>query len=188
MNNKHVALLLMAMCVLGTLALAQKLNQSLTEAKTAKEDATIAHQQAINTFNVRKSQVDTLRQETTGLRDFLKAWESKLKETDDENKAAMAFDRVMKRSGQGLLKKNSKSTMHDIKDNKFITKRYQTVVAMEGDYVPALTLLASLEKDMPASRVSAYTISKGSRNDEVKFSFTLDTPVLAPPADPAATK
>lgn len=121
------------------------------------------------------------------MRDYLDTWRAKLRETDDESKARNAFQRIIKQSGQGLITKKNTGKLEEIKDQIFLTRHYQSVVAMESGYVEAMTFLAQLETQLPASRLVSYSISKGTRGDDVKFNFTMDTPVASPAPEGATS-
>lgn len=190
MNQKHLSALLLVVSILVAMMLSQKLNQRLEDANQVRMDAEFALSQERNTYNQRNIAVETMKQDSVAMREYLGAWLPKLKDTDDETKANNAFSRVMKQAGQQLIPRKNTSKLLGNEGNIFITKRLQSLVSMEGDYIMALTFLAQLEKQMPASRVTSYNMAKGtSQGNNVVFSFTLDTPVLniaAAPTDKPA--
>ncbi len=176
--------------IMGCLILGQKLNDRMLEAQQLRDDADFSLSQERQNLLQRRIAVETLRQDTSAILGYLETWGSELRETDDENKARTVVNRVVKQAlGSDFIRKQDTSKLEDVKGGGFIPKKYQSALALEGPYIQSMAFLAKLESQLPASRVTSYTISKASRGEGVNFNVTLETPVLntpAPAADAAA--
>jgi hypothetical protein len=178
MSNKHLACLLLFAVIVGCFQFAKVMNTKLTNAVEARDAAQASLDLARNTRVQAEIQLGRLKSDNEALRKYLALWLPKLQETDDETKARTAFSRIYKQHGEGLVSHADRSNVVGNKDRLFLPKRFQNILSVEGDYGQAVTLIGQIERQMPASRISSLSLTKGTRGNDVKLSLTIDTPMM----------
>lgn len=179
MSNKHLACLLLFGIIVGCAQLALVMNKKMEDARSAQQSAEASLEQTKRTYSIKETQFMSLKHDTAALRQFLALWLPKFQETNEETNARAHFTRVQKQHGEGLVAHANRSNVVANKDKTFIPNRFQNILAVEGDYAQAIALLGQIERQMPASRISAVSIAKGTRGNDVKLSLTVETPLLA---------
>jgi hypothetical protein len=188
MSNKHLACLILSAFMVGCVQLGLIMHKKMTAAREEQEVAETAQRFAEDNRRLKEIQLSRLKQETAPLRRFLALWLPKLEETNDETKSRAIFNRLVKIHGEGLVSHADRSNALGNKGKVFIPSRFQNIIAVEGDYITAVGLIGQIEKEMPASRITTLNVAKGTRGSDVRLSMTVETPIIAKAADPAAKK
>lgn len=185
MSNKHLASMLLAAFIIGCIQISLVMHKKMNAAKDGQASAERDLSEAQTARTMKDSQLRHHKQETASLRQYLALWSAKITETNDESKARAAFTRVLKQHGEGLVSHADRSNLVPNKDSAYLPKRYQNILSVEGDFAQAIGLIGQIERLMPASRISALSISKGTRGNDIKLSFTVETPLMAKVETPA---
>lgn len=185
MNNKHIASLLLAGFIIGCIQIGLVMQKKMNTAKEAQSAAEAAYSESQTARTMKDTQLRHHKQETASLRQYLALWMAKITETNDETKARAAFTRVLKQHGEGLISHADRSNIVPNKDSPFFPKRYQNILSVEGDFAHAIGLIGQIERLMPASRISSLSVAKGTRGNDIKLSFTVETPLMAKVETPA---
>lgn len=178
MNNKHLACFILFLVVVGCFQAAMMMHKKMAAARMEQEDAETALAATADQRRLTGILLRAKDQDTAALRTFLTRWLPKLEETNEETKARLLFTRVLKESGEGLVTFTFRTDLENIKDAAYITQRFRSSLAVEGDYPTAMGLIGHIERQMPSSRISTVNLSKGQRANDVKLSLTVDTPMI----------
>lgn len=188
MSNKHLASLLLFGFIIGCIQLGLIMHKKMANARESQQAAETARDAAKQSREIKEISLVRQKQVTAPLRQYLARWLPKLQDTNEENKARNIFARVVKQHGEGLATLADRGSVLGNPKSPFIPQRYQNVLAVEGDYSQAVNLIGQIEHQMPATRISAMTIAKGTRGNDIKLSLTVDTPIMAKADVPASAK
>ncbi len=177
MNSKHGACIviggLIGLMGYGTLVMKRKLTDM-------REQAAAAQTAFDNAFQGRQNEHTKLlkrQRETEGVREYLKAWEASFAAVDSGDKADRIFDTRVKQGGILALNKSSEPTA--VKKDSAIAQTVLASLVFEDDYKKSLEWLSAFEGEVPASRVSSCTITKGQRGDDIKMELSIEFPLLS---------
>ena len=189
MNSKHLSCVILAALTFALFQLTMVLRQRMNEAVNAAEDARARHETASNDRSIAQGFLDSARKTTAPHRKFLQMWEPELVRTGTEGGAKNEFGRLLKRfpSLNQFIFSNNWSAPAQNKEMKYVSRRYGSTLKLEADYQKTLQMLASVERDLPAGRISSLEIRKGLRANDVELDLFVEFPLLAPEALPAAS-
>lgn len=186
MNPKHFACVLLAVVIFGFFYGASTLNQSWDSAVTATEDAAARHALKKQEQASTQGALDFARRETAAHRKYLEMWRPKFEQSGtSEATAKNEFSRMLKRFPSLVQFNNTTSAPVENKDMAFVNRRVASSVKLEGDAEKAVQFLASIEREMPTSRISVMEIRKGQRGNAVELDLSVEVPLLASPPPPA---
>jgi prefoldin subunit 5 len=184
MNTKHLACLLLFAVVIGLLQGTSMLNKKKEAADEAHEFAKRSYEAATAERIQTQKNLDKKRHVTAALRKYLEMWRPKLEQSGTENNAKNEFQRLLKKFPTLVTFNNSTSAPAENKDMSYVNRRIASNVKLEGDAEKAISLLASVERDLATSRISNLEIRKGQRGNDVELTISVETPLL-PTATPA---
>jgi len=186
MNTKHFACVLLAVVIFGFFYGASTLNQKWDSAVTATEDAAARHTLKKQEQALTQGALDFTRRETAAHRKYLEMWRPRFEQSGtSEATAKNEFSRMLKRFPSLVQFNNTTSAPVENKDMAFVNRRVASSVKLEGDAEKAVQFLASIEREMPTSRISVMEIRKGQRGNAVELDLSVEVPLLASPPPPA---
>jgi len=186
MNSKHLAsvLLFVVVCLLfqGTMLLKQR----WVTAMEATRDAADRHKTAMDEQAEAQKVLTEARTATAARRKYLEMWRQKLEQGGTEASAKNEFSRMLKRFPTLVQFLTQTSAPVENKDMTYVNRRISSNVKLEGDAEKTVQLLASIERELPTSRIASLELRKGQRGNDVELDLAVEFPLLAaPPATPA---
>jgi hypothetical protein len=182
MNAKHLACVILFAIVGALFWGTMRLNDRWMTAMEATRDAEDRH----NTAN--KEQADAaklleiVRRDTAARRKYLEMWRQKFEQSGTEVSAKTEFTRMLKRFPTLVQFVTNTSAATENKDQTYINRRISSTVKLEGDAEKAIQLLASIERELPTSRISMLELRKGQRGNAVELDLAVEFPLIAVPA------
>lgn len=159
------------------------LNQRMVTATEASEDARARHEAAQSKHTMARAVLEKVRTDTAAHRKFLEMWRQKFEMSGSDAIAAKnEFGRMLKRFPNLTPFGNQTNPPVENKDMSYVNRRVATTVKLEGDAEKAVQLLASIERELPTSRISSLEIRKGQRNNDIELDLSVEFPLLAVPA------
>lgn len=186
MNAKHLACVLLFAVVCALFQGTMMLNQRWLTAMEATRDAADRHGTAKNEQTLTQTVLADARVKTAAHRKYLEMWRQKFEQSGTEASAKNEFNRMLKRFPSLVQFVTQTSSPVENKDMTFVNRRIASNVKLEGDAEKAVQLLASMERELPTSRISNLEIRKGQRGNDVELDLAVEFPLLAtPPAESA---
>jgi|GEM_PF-3062749 len=181
MNSKHLAcvLLFVVMCALtqGTLML----NQRWVTAMQSTSDAAARHETAMKEQSDTQTDLAKARNDTAGHRKYLEMWRQNFEQSGTESSAKNEFARMLKRFPGLIPFLSQTSTPVENKDMTYVNRRISSNVKLEGDAEKTILLLASIERELPTSRIAMLELRKGGKGNDVELDLAVEFPLLAAP-------
>ena len=182
MNTKHLACALLATVIFGFFYGAMALKQRWDTAVSATEDAAGRHAMKKKELEITQTALEFARKDTAARRKYLEMWRPKFEQSGtNETTAKNEFSRMLKRFPSLTQFLTSTSAPVENKDMSFVNRRIASSVKLEGGAEKAIQLLASIEREMPTSRISMLEIRKGQRGNDVELDLSVEVPLLASP-------
>lgn len=182
MNNKHLACVLLAAVIFGFFYGAMTLNHKWDAAVAATDDAAARNSMKQQEVKYTQEALEVTRKKTAPLRKYLEMWKPKFEQSGtNEASAKNEFSRMLKRFPTLVQFMTSTSSPVENKDMTFVNRRISSSVKLEGDAEKAIQLLASIERELPTSRISILEIRKGQKGNAVELDLSVEVPLLASP-------
>jgi len=185
MNTKHLACVLLFAVVIGLFMGTKVLNERMVTASEAAEDARTRHEGTKAKHIMARAALEKNKADTAPHRKFLEMWRVKFEQGGSEPITAKnEFGRMLKRFPNLTPFGNQTNPPVENKDMTYVNRRVATTVKLEGDAEKAIQLLASIERELPTSRISSLEIRKGQRNNDIELDLSVEFPLIAaPPAE-----
>jgi hypothetical protein len=179
MNAKHLSCVILFILVAALFQGTMMLHQRWMTAMEATRDAEDRH----NTANKEQADaakiLDTVRRDTAARRKYLEMWRQKFEQSGTEIAAKNEFTRMLKRFPTLIQFVTNTSGAVENKDMGYVNRRITNTVKLEGDAEKTVQLLASIERELPTSRISMLEIRKGQRGNDVELDLSVEFPLLA---------
>jgi hypothetical protein len=186
MNSKHLACVLLFAVVCALFQGTMMLNKRWLTAMEATRDAADRHSVARKDQEKTQSDLTKARSDTAKHRKYLEMWRQEFEQNGSDISAKNEFARMLKRFPTLVQFVTNTSAPVENKDMTYVNRRISSTVKLEGDAEKAIQLLASIERELPTSRISMVEIRKGQRGNDVELDLAVEFPLLAAPAaDPA---
>jgi hypothetical protein len=175
MNHKHIAALLIGLCILGfvqtTLWMKDKLAAMVKEEQTAKAAADKAANESI----LEQQKLTTLRDSSADLIAFLEAWEPYFASMNTPQGAELGISMRLKSSNLVTLSQRYESA--GVKDGGVIPRVMRANLTIDDNYARTLNWLGEMETEIPTLRVSSLRISRGQTANDIRADFVLEVPL-----------
>jgi hypothetical protein len=187
MNSKHLSCVLLFAVVLALFQGTMMLKQRWVTAMEATRDATDRHKTAMDEMSDTQKVLNEARTATAARRKYLEMWRQKFEQSGSTDISAKnEFTRMLKRFPTLVQFVNNTSAPVENKDMTYVNRRISSNVKLEGDAEKTIQLIASIERELPTSRISMLEIRKGQRGNDVELDLAVEFPLLAaPPPAPA---
>jgi hypothetical protein len=182
MNTKHLACVLLFAVIIGLFLGTKVLNEKMVTATEAAEDAKARHQSTQSKHTMARAALEKARTDTAAHRMFLDRWRQNFESNGSEAIAVKNdFGRMLKRFPNLTPFGNQTNPPVENKDMSYVNRRVTSTVKLEGDAEKAIQLLASIERELPTSRISSLEIRKGQRNNDIELDLSVEFPLVAAP-------
>jgi hypothetical protein len=180
MNRKHLAALLIGLCILGFVYLTQLMRDKLGDLLRESEQARQSAQDANNSVLIETRQLEDLRTSSTDLIRFLDAWEPYFTALNTARGAELAVSTRIKEANLITLAQRFDVTTN--RGDSTIPQVVRTNLIIEDDYVKTINWLGRMEEEIPTLRIANLRLAKGQLANEVRAELILETPLAAPNA------
>jgi len=190
MNNKHIAcVLIVFLCVCifeGVSMIRQRATAMQSEAQAARRDATTAEM----TLRTQQAQLQDLKSKTADLIAYLNAWEPALSRFTTPESGELNIGAMIKQADLILLaqrfevasNKTDTSVPSGVATIPQVVRAHLTI---EDDFIKSINWFGQIETQLPCSRISDLSITRGQAGSDIRMDLVVDIPLAtAPPTAP----
>jgi len=175
MNNKHIALLIVALMAFG-LVQATLWVRDKRDAEHKKVAAKASEENSKNQqLQIERTQLAALNQSSEGLLRFLEAWQPYFDSVGSAQSAEAAF--TMKAKEGNLLSVSQRFEQAAIANNPSLTNALRVHVTFEDKYVALLNWLGRVEKEYPTLRITSLRLARGTRAGDLRMEISMEQPL-----------
>jgi hypothetical protein len=188
MNSKHLASLLLFLTIVLLFVGVQTLHKKRQNAQDAADAAQAKHGTATAMRSSAQGVLAKTRESTAPLRKYYRMWLPEFEKTDSEFKAKNGFQQTIKRFPTLVMFDQGMNPLAPNKDAAYVTQRASGRAEFQGEYPKAIQFLATLEREIPTSRIASVEIRKGDRANDVKVTLQAEFPIIASGTAAATSK
>lgn len=178
MTQKHIAVLLVGICILGFFQLILTVRGKMDEAIAAANQAQMDEETQLQALDIQRQQLVQLEKGAGDLIEFLNAWEDPLKDITRPEAAEAEF--ISNIRGANLVTLSQRFNPVPLAAGKAISRGVSAQVVFEDSYPKLMNWIGLMEANMPALRVNDLKITKGTRPEDIRVEANLIQPIYNP--------
>lgn len=176
MKDKQTAclilLLIVGCLVYGTQKSYKKMTAMRSDAAEEKQSA----MQAQQAYQTAQRALDTLEFQTQNLRKFHSEWEPYLRATRSPQASEQRLIDLVKRAE--VFAVSQRFELINQLNSPVFDYILRAHVTIEDEYSKTFNWMASLEEELPTSRITTCRILRGESGDDLRMELIIDLPIL----------
>jgi len=177
MKEKQMACFVLLLFVGFLVYFTQGSYKKLTAARKEAYDAKAGAQTAQTAFNLATVQLNKLKKDTQGKRDFHAQWEPFLKNTANPEAAEQKVIDCVKSAGVFAVSQRFEKLQRQ--HDPLMPYILRAHLIIEDEYSKAFNWLGELEETLPTSRISSLQMKRGESGDDLRLELIVDVPVMS---------
>lgn len=179
MNQKHLALIVVIILILGIVQIAAWLHGRLGAVQTEGREAQAAVEALDNQLRSERAIVAGLQSKTRDMLGYLSDWEPHFGAINTADSGEINVGARIKESGIVGLSQRYEVIAHSGSTN--IPRILRAHLTFEDDYARTLNWLGNLESGIPTIRITRVRLSRGQSGNDLKMELIVDVPLITPP-------
>jgi hypothetical protein len=175
MNHKHIAALVIGLCILGFVQTTLWMKDKLAGMVKLEQTAKGAAEKAANEATMEQQKLASLRESSADLIAFLEAWEPYFSSMNTPQGAELGISMRLKTSNLVTLSQRYESA--GVKNGGVIPRVMRANLTIDDNYARTLNWLGEMEKEIPTLRVSSLRISRGQTATDIRTDLVLEVPL-----------
>jgi hypothetical protein len=175
MNHKHIAVLIIGLCILGFVQTTLWMKDKLGAMVRLEQGAKAAADKAANEASMEKQKLAALRESSAALITFLEAWEPFFSSMNTPQGAELGISMRLKNSNLVTLSQRYESAV--MRSGGVIPRVMRANLTIDDNYARTLNWLGEMEMEIPTLRVSSLRISRGQTSNDIRADLVLEVPL-----------
>ncbi len=175
MNKKHIALIVVGICIVLLIQLTLWVRGSMNKMQKEAAAAAASEAAAVTQLMGEQVQLAALQRQSSDLITFLQTWQPHFQTIDTPQSAEVNL--AMRVRESNLVNLSQRFEQAGVKGNASLPSVMKAYLTFEDDYARLMNWLGKLETEMPTLRVSNLKLTKGTRANELRMEVTLEHPL-----------